>query len=88
MADYVPFYFAERSPMMFTLDKGNVTTYTGGFDRVVYLVSTLEVLTASACQWIVTDRNAAQRVAAFAEARDDLDDFIDWPLMQSAQWYF
>lgn len=86
VADYVPFYFAPRSPMMFTLSRGNVSTYQAGFDRVVYLVSTLEDLTSCDSHWIVTDRNAAQSLASYAEANDDLDGFIDWPLMQATQW--
>lgn len=27
VADYVPFYFAPRSPMLFTIDKGSVPQY-------------------------------------------------------------
>jgi ssDNA thymidine ADP-ribosyltransferase, DarT len=39
VADYVPFYFAPRSPMLLTLAKGNVPTYTDGQDPLIYLVS-------------------------------------------------
>jgi hypothetical protein len=86
VGDYVPFYFSPRSPMMYTLHRGNVDTYQDGFDRVVYLVTTLEALTRCACHWIVSDRNAAQALARFAESTSDLDDFIDWQLMRAAQW--
>lgn len=86
VGDYAPFYFAQRSPMMYTLNRGNVETYRGGFDRVVYLVSSLEALTGSGCRWIVSDRNAAQALATFAESTANLDELIDWPLMQATQW--
>lgn len=86
VADYAAFYFGQRSPMMYTLSLGNVSTYQGGFGRVVYLVSTLEALTAYGCRWIVSDRNAAQSLAKFAKAADNLNDFIDWPLMSAMQW--
>jgi len=39
VADYVPFYFAPRSPMLYKLHKGGVPNYTGGQDPLVYLVS-------------------------------------------------
>lgn len=86
VADYAPFYFSQRSPMMYTLNRGNVETYQEGFDRVVYLVTTLETLTASGCEWIVSDRNASQDLAAFADSMGELDEFVDWPLMRATQW--
>lgn len=86
VGEYVPFYFAPRSPMMYTIHRGNVPTYADGFDRVVYLVSTMEALSDSRCRCVVTDRNAAQNLATFAGADEDLDDFIDWPLMQARHW--
>ena len=32
VADYVPFYFAPRSPMMYSIHRGNVPTYQDGCD--------------------------------------------------------
>lgn len=86
VGDYAPFYFAPRSPMMYTLHMGNVDTYTAGFDRVVYLVSSLEALSGAGCTWVASDRNAAQTLATFADEAADLDDLVDWPLMRAAQW--
>lgn len=85
VGDYVPFYFAPRSPMMYTLSRGNFG-YAGGFDRVVYLVSACEHLSTAGCSWIVSDRNAALTVASFAGPEDDLDAHVDWPLMRERQW--
>jgi hypothetical protein len=42
VADYVPFYFAPRSPMLYTIHQGNVAGYDGGQAKVVYLVSSVE----------------------------------------------
>ncbi len=39
VADYAPFYFAPRSPMMFAIEHGNVPTYSSGCDELIYLVS-------------------------------------------------
>ncbi|WP_404386644.1 DUF4433 domain-containing protein [Knoellia locipacati] len=86
VADYAPFYFSERSPMMYTLSRGNVATYQEGFDRVIYLVSTVEALDDCGCQWVVSDRNAAQSLASFAMGADGLNDSVDWPLMSAMQW--
>jgi ssDNA thymidine ADP-ribosyltransferase, DarT len=37
--DYVPFYFAPRSPMLYTINRGNVKSYTQGQSTVIHLVS-------------------------------------------------
>lgn len=36
LADYVPFYFAPRSPMLFTINKGNVEGYARGQQPIVH----------------------------------------------------
>ena len=35
VADYVPFYFAPRSPMMYSISRGNVPSYQGGTARLI-----------------------------------------------------
>lgn len=85
VADYVPFYFAPRSPMMYAIARGNVPTYQNGCDDVVYLCSTLGRLRAAGAPVILTDRNAVLETAGFASSADDLA--IDWPLMHERYWH-
>lgn len=89
VADYVPFYFAPRSPMMFSISRGNIATYQGGTARLIYVVTTLEVLDASQHAVVLTDRNAVLAYASFRgfDPHDPIDDdFIDWDLMQERIW--
>ncbi|MPV50871.1 DUF4433 domain-containing protein [Pseudactinotalea sp. HY160] len=89
VADYVPFYFAPRSPMMYAISCGNVPTYTSGTEGLVYLVSTLERLHELDCRPMLTDRNAALSYTDYRafDPADPVDDgFIDWPLMSERYW--
>lgn len=86
VSDYVPFYFAPRSPMMYSIHRNNVPTYDGGCAELVYLVSTVESLTAAGCRLVFSDRNAVKNYAAFAGLGPVLDDLIDWPLMRAQYW--
>lgn len=84
VADYVPFYFAPRSPMMYAIHMSNVPTYRDGCDEIVYLCSTLGRLRAVGSTLLLTDRNAALAHASLAFDAEDLD--IDWPLMGERSW--
>lgn len=86
VADYVPFYFAARSPMMYAIHKGGVPEYTEGIDPLVYLVSDIDGLIQTGHDVVTTDRNAAIRFAAFATGLQGLNDDVDWQLMQQTMW--
>src|SRR5215211_4306498 len=40
--NYVPFYFAARSPMLYAIYKDNVSNYCGGQTPLLYLISNVE----------------------------------------------
>jgi len=89
VADYVPFYFAPRSPMLYSISMGNVPTYGGGTGRLIYLLTTLERLQELGHHVMLTDRNAALGYAEYRkfDPADQIDDgFIDWPLMKAERW--
>nr|WP_166352976.1 DUF4433 domain-containing protein [Phytoactinopolyspora limicola] len=87
VGEYVPFYFAPRSPMMFMIEKGGVATYQNGCDDLVYLVTTVETLIEQQLKVVFSDRNAVLSLARFTDNVRDLDDLIDWELMQAQYWY-
>jgi len=86
VADYVPFYFAPRSPMLYAIAMGNVPEYTGGMDPLVYLVTTAGRLAKLGLPILFTDRNAVLETAHFTQDPADLDALIDWPLMRAKMW--
>jgi len=86
-ADYVPFYFGPRSPMLFSISRGNVQTYSEGQDPVIYLVTTLATVRSAGLPCVFTEGNAG---AGFVEFHDDdaqlLESSIDWALMRARYW--
>lgn len=86
VADYVPFYWAPRSPMMYAIHRGNVPTYSGRCDRLVYLVTSLERVCRDGHSVVGTDRNAVLAVTRFESEPQRIAAQVDWPLMRASYW--
>lgn len=86
VADYVPFYFNPRSPMLSAIHHGRVPTYQQGCDRLVFIVTSAEKLSTAGHRPIFTDRNAVLSITAFREEIQDLDDFVDWEVIRAQYW--
>ena len=86
VADYVPFYFAPRSPMLYKLAKGGVPTYAGGQDPLIYLVSTVGTVTDAGLRWLFSDGNCAATVTQVFDDCGLLDSVVDWQLMAATMW--
>lgn len=86
VSDYAPFYYAARSPMLYAIRGGRVASYTEGQDPLVYLVTTVERLVNLDIGPVFTDRNAVLAITRFTADLADLDDLVDWPLMEAKMW--
>lgn len=87
VADYVPFYFAARSPMLYAIHRRSVPTYTGGQDEVVYLVTSIDVVIEHGVATVFTDRNATLGFARYGTDTANIDRYVDWELMEARSWY-
>jgi hypothetical protein len=89
-ADYVPWYFAPRSPMLFAISKGNVPEYQEGQDPLVYLVTDIESVLAAGRRWVFSDGNCANAITAYSddlvEMAEGPDSLVDWALMKERYW--
>lgn len=85
LADYVPFYFASRSPMLYTIHKGNVEDYREGQEPVLHLVSSTEGVAASGLPYTFTNGHAEMQPSSFYEDLADLDK-VDWEIMKATFW--
>jgi hypothetical protein len=85
LCDYVPFYFAPRSPMLFAISRGLVQGYAGGQAGVIYLVSSCEIVAQARLPFVFTDGHAVKRLTNQFEDLTKLSE-IDWPLMRATYW--
>lgn len=59
VGEYVPFYFAPRSPMLFRIQRGGVEGVSSHPSRLLYLVSSTEAVLEAGQACVFTDGNAA-----------------------------
>lgn len=92
--DYVPFYFAPRSPMLAAINAGLVEDCIHRQPDIVHFVSTVEAVVEEGLDFVFYDHNATLN---FAKCFNDLADLdkIDWDLFFEAplldgycQYYF
>lgn len=90
IGEYVPFYFAPRSPMMYRIAcdhrDGVPGRYAGGDRPLVYLAATIGAVVDAGLGWAATDGNAANATTAFTAELGELGSMVDWPLMVAARW--
>ncbi len=86
LCDYVPFYFAPSSPMLFAISRGLVEGYAGGQAGVIYLVSSCETVVQAGAPFVFTDGHAVKRLTNQFEDLSKLSE-IDWPLMKAKYWH-
>jgi ssDNA thymidine ADP-ribosyltransferase, DarT len=79
--DFVPFYFAPRSPMLFAINGGRVAGCTWRQDDIVHFETTVDRVTALGHPFVFYDRNAT---LAFSTPYTDLaylDSAVAWDLI-------
>ena len=90
VGDYVPFYFAPCSPMMYRIACDHRDAVAGRYpdgDRpLVYLATTVGDIVDAELEWVATDGNAATATTEFSSDLAALDELIDWPLMSAVRW--
>lgn len=83
--DYVPFYFAPRSPMLYAIFQGNVKEFDGDQERIIYAVSTAQAVRDSGLKFIFCNAHPIMAITEFFDKLEDLDK-INWAIMMSKYW--
>ncbi|WP_204104258.1 MULTISPECIES: DUF4433 domain-containing protein [Spirulina sp. CCY15215] len=84
--DYVPFYFAARSPMLYSLNKGNIKGYTDGQTPILYFVTDIDEILDEEIPFTFTDGHAIMGYSEFYDNWECLEWAIDWEIMEARYW--
>lgn len=83
--DYAPFYFAPRSPMLFTISRGNVPNYDQGQEPLVYLVSSVQLIQRAGLPYVFSTRHCDDSNNIFYDDPQHLTE-VDWDVMDMLYW--
>lgn len=85
LADYAPFYFAPRSPMLCAISYDRVKGMEGKQKEVVHLVGSCDAVAESGLAYAFTDGHAIMAISNYYRDLKDLDK-IDWKVMGARYW--
>ena len=85
--DYVPFYFAPRSPMLYAIHRGYVDGYQGGQPDILHLVTTAEAIAEASLGFAFSDGHAVVGYTSFYDDLAALPTAIDRDIMEAKFWY-
>ncbi len=78
--DYVPFYFAPRSPMLYAIRNGKVEGCPWRQQDIVHIESTVERVVASGGKFVIYPLNAALDYSAECFNNIEGVNQVDWPI--------
>jgi hypothetical protein len=85
VGEFVPFYFCPRSPMLFTINKGNTGRPAGCQRTIVHLVSSVQAGMALGQLWAVSDGNAGAFHTWFGSDLEAIKT-LDWAAIRATDW--
>ena len=86
LADYVPFYFAPRSPMLLRVATGRVPNYSDGQNPIVFFVVDIDRVIQAGHVVTATDGHPVSPFTKFLLNRSAMESEIDWELMGLQFW--
>lgn len=85
LADYVPFYFGGRSPMLLNIKTGYRGIKQRDQREIVYVCTHIEIVAQSCPEYCFTDGHAKDRLTAYFNNLADLDK-VDWRAVDLTYW--
>lgn len=85
LCDYVPFYFAHHSPMLYVIHRNGVQGYSGGQAEVIYLITRPNVVQENQIPFVFTNGSAVVEISQQFTELSDLAR-LDWEVIRADRW--
>lgn len=85
VGEFVPFYFCPRSPMLYTVNKGNTGRPVGCQRTIIHLVSRVGTALQTGKDWAISDGNAGAFHTSFYRDLKELKN-LDWKSIRATSW--
>jgi len=82
LADYVPFYFTPKSPMLYNIKTGYHGITPRSNSEIVILVSSCKAMQENGVEMLFTDRHAYMATAQWSADSNDLASLLDWDILR------
>lgn len=84
LGDYIPFYFAGHSPMLYKIKTGYGVKQYPQVD-LIYIVCRIDDIILNCSEWCFTDGHAKNSLTKFYNSTDELTR-VDWKAVQAQYW--
>lgn len=85
LGEYVPFYFAGHTPMLFLIMNGLQGVERRKQEDIVFVKTSFERIQSLKLDYLFTDKNAKIKVASFYQSEEDFEQ-LRWDVIKDRVW--
>lgn len=85
LGEYIPFYYAGHSPMLYLIMKGFQGVTKRSQNDIVFIGIRINNIFNSTLEYVISDRNAKIAIAEFYNTPDGLN-YLKWEVIKSQVW--
>lgn len=85
LGEYIPFYFAGHSPMLYLIKNGYQGVVQRAQSDIVFILCDFEKIKQEGFEYLFTDRNAKLSLANYYKEESDFDK-LEWEIIKDKRW--